>query len=312
MKNSVCCYVCFLSLLAFILVLLFGQAPASALQKIKPRLPARVVVLTGHDVVPLADPQNPAQMTPFDLHANIRALKGAGYHFLTPDAFHEFLDGKLPLSGTYVLLTFDDGYQSAAAQILPVLKQYRVSPILFPVAKWYTPAPRPETKANPHLSAQETAELLQNGWTLGGHSYDGHRVLNVSQMPFYTGWLPDESDGAREARIYADLLLNQKVLEDLQGNPSLDLAWPFGAYNATTVRLAREAGFRYLYTTRPGVVTLETDPLAIPRVALHADPQKTLEAIKKALSFSEGEEFTDAQYEGRLPLNDINLPPHES
>jgi peptidoglycan/xylan/chitin deacetylase (PgdA/CDA1 family) len=46
------------------------------------------------------------------------------------------------------------------------------------------------------------------------------------------------------------------------------LCWPYGRYSTAAVRRAVASGYRYLVTTEPGMVTVATSPLAIPRLAV--------------------------------------------
>jgi len=53
------------------------------------------------------------------------------------------------------------------------------------------------------------------------------------------------------------------------------LAYPNGSHDALVRRVARELGYRAAVTTESGLAHLRSDPMAIPRVALHDDVSRT-------------------------------------
>src|SRR5690606_40388206 len=53
------------------------------------------------------------------------------------------------------------------------------------------------------------------------------------------------------------------------------LAYPSGAFDDAVVELARRAGYRAAVTTEVGLACAATDPLRLPRVAVHEDIART-------------------------------------
>lgn len=62
-----------------------------------------------------------------------------------------------------------------------------------------------------------------------------------------------ETDAEREARLWRELAKGKELLEQVLGHPLRTLCWPWGEYDALSLRLAKEAGFRLFFTTREGV-----------------------------------------------------------
>jgi peptidoglycan/xylan/chitin deacetylase (PgdA/CDA1 family) len=76
----------------------------------------------------------------------------------------------------------------------------------------------------------------------------------------------------RDVALAEDLAASRAALAARLGGDGLHLCWPQGYYDPAYQRVAREAGFRYLYTTEPGVVRADTDPARIPRIVVKDKP----------------------------------------
>lgn len=211
--------------------------------------PAGVAVLVLHEVAP-QEPDNPFVLAPEKFRELLDRLLGAGYQFIDLDTLHAFLEGRGTVPPRAVLLTFDDGYRGVYYHAHPVLLEYRIPAVMFPVMKWFTPFPRPEPHRE-HLTVAQTRDMLASGlWGFGGHSFDGHRDI-AGAGPYLTGLLPGETRAEYLARIRADIDLMTRELHRL-GVAPLDFAAPYGAVNEDLRTLLQEAGYRYLYLCEGG------------------------------------------------------------
>ncbi|CAK7064236.1 MAG: hypothetical protein DELT_01571 [Desulfovibrio sp.] len=61
-----------------------------------------------------------------------------------------------------------------------------------------------------------------------------------------------ETDDEMANRTRHELVYGKKVLEDGLGHEGISHCWPWGAYNEFSLSIAREAGFRVLFTTAMG------------------------------------------------------------
>jgi peptidoglycan/xylan/chitin deacetylase (PgdA/CDA1 family) len=77
------------------------------------------------------------------------------------------------------------------------------------------------------------------------------------------------TDAERELR-----LARARLLERGHGRHAL-LAYPSGAHDAQTRRLARATGYAAAVTTEPGYADAAIDPFAIPRLGVHDDVART-------------------------------------
>jgi peptidoglycan/xylan/chitin deacetylase (PgdA/CDA1 family) len=111
------------------------------------------------------------------------------------------------------------------------------------------PRPRPRHRA---LTAQEIQRLAQDDLIdIGAHTVN-HPLLTAHSETFQRR----EIEG------------NKLQLEELTGTKISCFAYPFGDHDATTTRLAREAGFECACTTVENAVWRFSDPFRIPRLAV--------------------------------------------
>jgi peptidoglycan/xylan/chitin deacetylase (PgdA/CDA1 family) len=61
---------------------------------------------------------------------------------------------------------------------------------------------------------------------------------------------------------------SRRIIEERLGRPCPYLCWPYGEYSTTAAEIARDAGYRALFTTLHGVVTVGSDPFAIKRIVV--------------------------------------------
>ncbi|MCL6635236.1 MAG: polysaccharide deacetylase family protein [Peptococcaceae bacterium] len=273
-------------LLVFFLSLQGGAAPAPAVRH-EPGGAARrgggVAVLLFHAVDHGSG--NPNAIRLEDLEATFQALRDYGYHPISLEQFHAFIDGRAAAPPRAVLLTFDDGYRDVYESVLPLTRKYRYPAVLFAVTKWFDPHHRPEPSRG-HLSVEEARELLRSGlWSIGGHSYDGHRLVmggGYVQGPYYVtrAWLGSENrletEDEYRARVWGDIVLDRAALQRAGVARPLDFAYPYGAFNPAVVKMLNEAGYLYLYTNKPGLNRPGQDPSYICRISAGASPHETM------------------------------------
>lgn len=105
------------------------------------------------------------------------------------------------------------------------------------------------------MSAGELRALAGQGISIGAHT------VHHPQLP--------RQAHATQVREMSD---SRVTLERIAGVPVTHLAYPFGAFDETTVTAAVEAGLTHAFTCEPRALAAGDSPLRLPRL----DPQEPL------------------------------------
>ncbi|MBK5298378.1 MAG: polysaccharide deacetylase family protein [Vicinamibacteria bacterium] len=125
--------------------------------------------------------------------------------------------------------------------------------VLAQVAAW-APGAAVDQKSR-RMSAGELRALAGQGISIGAHT------VHHPQLP--------RQAHATQVREMAD---SRVTLERIAGIPVTHLAYPFGAFDDTTVAAAVEAGLTHAFTCEPRALAAADPPLRLPRL----DPQEPL------------------------------------
>lgn len=146
-----------------------------------------------------------------------------GLRAVSLDEYYERLRQNRPLDRV-VLVTFDDGYADQYEYAVPILKRYGFGATFF-VNSGTVGAPR-------HLTWSELRAMRDAGMSIEAHGIDH---VDLAALP--------PSRQAREIDgCIASLRLNLR-------EPVLGFAYPSGAFDAETMRLVRESGIAFGFTT---------------------------------------------------------------
>ena len=236
-----------------------------------------VPVLMYHHVSPVEGMIN---VSPANFEDQLKWLSRRGYRSLTCDEFAAFLDGQ-PVPRRSVLITFDDGYLDNWVYAYPLMKRYGFHGAIFLVTSWIGEGPQrpfmgqdglPETPSHrdceDRIEAGRADEVMLRWSEIAAMRADGVFEFH-SHTHTHTRWdLSPERDN-KNTHMQRELQDARQVLEDKLGSVSQHFCWPQGYFDDDYIRLAQDAGFRYLYTTQafgrnqPGM-----DPARIHRFAV--------------------------------------------
>lgn len=161
---------------------------------------------------------------------------------------------KLEDSRHHVAVTFDDGFQSVIKNALPELALRRIPITIFVPTDHLGQKPAwlndPDDSGSQQvvMSVDQLKALDSNLVSLGSHGVTHSNLL-----------LLNEDKAGRE--IYQ----SKHFLENLLKKNINTLAFPYGAYNETHVKLARQAGYKRVFSILP---TLVANEYVIGRVAV--------------------------------------------
>jgi peptidoglycan/xylan/chitin deacetylase (PgdA/CDA1 family) len=204
--------------------------------------------------------------TPDHFHAQLDYLEANGYHVVSLAQLVDALKNASQLPPRSVVITVDDGWRCAYAEIFPELARREMPFTVFVY-------PHIVGRGEHALSWKQIDELVQSGIDIESHTFT---------HPFLTRKNNADVDADDyPAFLTHELLDSQRELESRTGVPVRFLAYPFGDYDASVIEAARRFGYRAAVTTRRGPVLPGTSPMELPRYLVHDDT--TLEEFKTFL-----------------------------
>lgn len=218
---------------------------------------------------------DPLTISPAAFEAQVRFLVRLGYRTLTLDELLAVLEGKERISPRSVVLTFDDGYVDFWFHGYPVLERYGVKAILFLVTSWVKEGGTPRALPCKVPSHQEAKALIRAGrseeaivsWEEVERMVQKGFVEVSSHTHTHPRWKPSEGS-IDEGRLKEELARSKALIEERLGGSCHALCWPWGLYDEGAVKVAKEVGYRALFTTERGVVTHGSDPYALRRIVV--------------------------------------------
>ncbi len=192
----------------------------------------RIPILMYHYVEYVKDPGDTIRISlnilPSVFDLQVKTLKDAGYTFMTQSEIPDLFSGKAILPAKPVILTFDDGYRGFYTDVFPILKKYQVKAVAY-IVPGFLDRPNNLTYAQLH-------EIASSGLVeIAAHTID-HSYLK----------------GLDAKRVRFEVMQSKVVLEQELGIPIVSFAYPYGAFDPTTVQIVKEAGFSSATAILPG------------------------------------------------------------
>ena len=197
-------------------------------------------------------------------------LRDMGYTTLTMYQLDDYVHNRANLPGRAVVITFDDGLKSVSRYAYPILKQYGFKATAFIISSRIKRHPQKWVPKSLQFMSVSELEEIKDVFDFQSHTHFLHRV-----------------DGYRRpillSRSYHNILFDfersRRALA--QFNPHvLFLSYPFGGYNATAVKAAKDAGFQLAVTTVKGKVKPGGNPMLLKRLyILRTDSLETMSRL---------------------------------
>ncbi|MDA8492406.1 polysaccharide deacetylase family protein [Kluyvera georgiana] len=197
-------------------------------------------------------------------------LRDMGYTTLTMYQLDDYVHNRANLPGRAVVITFDDGLKSVSRYAYPILKQYGFKATAFIISSRIKRHPQKWAPKSLQFMSVSELEEIKDVFDFQSHTHFLHRV-----------------DGYRRpillSRSYHNILFDfersRRALA--QFNPHvLFLSYPFGGYNATAVKAAKDAGFHLAVTTVKGRVKPGDNPMLLKRLyILRTDSLETMSRL---------------------------------
>ena len=181
-------------------------------------------------VAPDGAPYPARDVAPAAFAAQMRYLKGHGYHPVTLRRVYDYWHGLGDLPDGPVVLSFDDGYLCDYAVVAPILARYDWPAVLNLTARTIQPGG--------DLSPDQVTVLVRLGWEIDAHSLD-HADLTA---------LADD-------QLRKEVAGSRTALRTALHVPVDFFCYPSGRYDDQVIAEVQSAGYLGATTTEPGFAT---------------------------------------------------------
>ncbi len=182
--------------------------------------------------------------------AQMRALAGQGYRFISNGEMVDALEGREGLPARWVVVTFDDGWRSVYDNAFPVMRELGIPATIF-----LTTDPQSEVFTSKAAVDRPLTEAQVREMAAVGIDFQGHGVTHgdLSRMA--------------EAEVRRELTESRAAIEALTGRTVDSYSLP-GTTRHThdLVRVSKELGYQSIHTPFIGAVAPGADPMMVRRI----------------------------------------------
>jgi peptidoglycan/xylan/chitin deacetylase (PgdA/CDA1 family) len=208
----------------------------------------RVPILMYHWFAAQTAPGRPRKGNPYRLcqcafEEQMQHLASQCYRAISLDDFVAHATAGAILPSKPVIITLDDGLESAYRVAYPILEKYGFTGTFF-VATSSIGSPGV-------MTLKQLAEMSQHGMAIQSHSLTHRRLAELSP-----------------AQIAVELSESKVVLETRLGRPVRFLAIPNGAYDGRVKRIAKETGYAAVVTSDLGTNDARADLYSLKRIPI--------------------------------------------
>ena len=237
------------------LLMLQGSAGAAEEKTGGVRLP----IVMYHHLSPKPSLWGQYVLSTEEFAADMEYLHAAGYETVTVAQLVAWVNGEGELPEKPVMITFDDGYESAAVYAGPVLEEYGFQAVIAVIGSCADLFTEKEDHMldYSYLSWSAVRKLSHGGtFEIQCHTYDMHK-LNARR-----GCAAMQGEGAESYRIAlrSDLGRFREKCASEDVALANAIAFPFGAFGKDTVSIVKELGFSAAFTCTERVNILSGDP----------------------------------------------------
>ncbi len=216
-------------------------------------------------------------VTPEVFEGQMKYLHSAGYRTLKIDELVSYINGGLTLSQKAVVVTFDDGWLDNYMYAFPAIKKYKINATVFLITNRAENASLKNSKFKTQNSKllipthKESKVLIEKGedWKVVLNWKLIKEMSNSGLIEFYSHTKSHaKCNSLSEKELMEELKESREIIEKKLGSPCPYLCWPYGKYSDVAVEIAKDTGYKAIFTTNPGIVKIGSDPLAINRIVV--------------------------------------------
>ena len=187
-------------------------------------------------------------------------LVESGYKPVSLTNVFGLLDGRVILPEKSFVICFDDGYQNIL-NVREYLNKKNIKPVVFVLADTKNADKAQLRSKYAFLNKSDLFVLMKDGWEIGCHS--------ATHADFFK--LTNRS-------VKSEIISSKMMLEKSLGKTVNYFAYPKGRYNKKIIDAVKSAGYKLAFSMDDGLITKETNFLAVPRVGV--DSSHSLEEFK--------------------------------
>ena len=182
---------------------------------------------------------NPLIFTYHSISSNFHV----GLNSVHPNRFKEHVEfianiNNSTVENNHIKIAFDDGYESVYANAFPIMEEYSLKGIVFPISGYIGKTNDWDVtfgvNKTMHLTKSQLLTLSEHGWEIGSHSHL-HRSFK---------WMSNDE-------IKNDVVTSKRIIENITGKEVTSFCLPFGDYTRKAIEIIEEAGFINLFMQLP-------------------------------------------------------------
>lgn len=201
-----------------------------------------IPVLCYHRFGPIAKKNNYA-LTTAAFKQQLEVIHQEGFTPITPKQAVAALKAEQPWPNKPIMITVDDGYQDFITYAKPSLDEYGYKATLFVYTDF--------VGARLGFSRQDLKELTEQGFEIGSHSVSHSKLSKRSAS---------ETTAGRQKRLARELAFSREQLSQWSGREVVALAYPYGLWDQTVARQAKQAGYQLMFTVCAAPNSHQTEP----------------------------------------------------
>ena len=199
------------------------------------------------------NPSKPGSMNlrPDVFEAQLKWLSDNGFTVIPLKEAVAYLQGtRESLPPKSIVITVDDGWQSAYTYLMPIVRKYNIPVTLFIY-------PQTISSGKHAMTWDELREMQNTGlFDIQAHTYS---------HPNFKQERKHLSSAVYEKFVNSELLNARKILEEKMGTKVTLLAWPFGIYDPYVEQAAAKAGYDMAFSIDAKTANKSYDAMSQPR-----------------------------------------------
>ena len=212
----------------------------------------KIPVLMYHHFIESGE-GNSITITRSEFEEQMQTLKQNGYTAVTDKEILAYYKDGAELPKKPIHITIDDGYTSNYDIAYPILKQEGLKATIFTVISQVGQQPG----TIPHFTWEQAKEMENSGViSIQNHTYDLHFKETGENGKKSSALITPKANETEEElyqRVVKDFILGKETMLKNLGKEPISISYPYGSFNADSIKAAKEAGLELAYTIKKGV-----------------------------------------------------------